>query len=217
MLSGLPRGKDGNMDITSFARGLALGFAVAAPVGPMSLLCMRRTLVGGFSAGVLSGLGVATADALYGAVAAFGLVAITGLLVDQQLWLRLSGGAVLVYLGLRTLRAGPADTPATAESTGLAGMYVSTLALTLANPATILSFGALFAGLGLGGDDHDATTAPALVLGVFLGSALWWLVLTGGIAIARRRLTSRLLRSINRLSGLALLGFGLMALVSLLG
>ena len=204
------------MDIASFARGLALGFAVAAPVGPMSLLCMRRTLVGGFSAGVFSGLGVATADALYGAVAALGLVATTGFLVGQQPWLRLSGGAVLVYLGLRTLRASPADRPATAEGAGLAGMYLSTLALTLANPTTILSFGALFAGLGLGADDRDTTTAPAMVLGVFLGSALWWLILTGGIAIARRRLTSRLLRSVNRLSGLALLGFGLMALASLL-
>lgn len=204
------------MDIASFARGLALGFAVAAPVGPMSLLCMRRTLAGGFFAGMLCGLGVATADALYGAVAAFGLVAITGFLVGQQPWLRLVGGAVLVYLGLRTLRARPAKSPASAGGAGLVGMYISTLGLTLTNPTTILSFAALFAGVGLGGDDRDSTTAPALVLGVFVGSALWWLILTGGIAIARRRLTSRLLRSVNTLSGLALLGFGLMALASLL-
>jgi threonine/homoserine/homoserine lactone efflux protein len=211
-----PGGKDDNVDIASFARGLALGFAVAAPVGPMSLLCMRRTLASGFAAGVLSGLGVATADALYGAIAAFGLVAITGFVVGQQPWLQLAGGAVLVYLGLETLQAGPADTPAAAGGADLAGMYLSTLALALANPTTILSFAALFAGLGLGGGGRDSTTAPTLVLGVFLGSALWWLILTGGIALARGRLTSRLLRSVNTLSGLALLGFGLTALASLL-
>jgi threonine/homoserine/homoserine lactone efflux protein len=136
--------------------------------------------------------------------------------VGQQSWLRLVGGAALVYLDLRTLRARPADRPASAGGTGLAGMYISTLGLTLTNPVTILSFAALFAGLGLGGDERDSTTAPAMVLAVFLGSALWWLILTGGIAIARRRLTSRLLRSVNGLCGLALLGFGLMALTSLL-
>lgn len=160
------------MDIASFARGLALGVAVAAPVGPMSLLCMRRTLTGGFAAGVLSGLGVATADALYGAVAAFGLVAITGFLVGQQPWLRLVGGAVLVYLGLQTLPARPADTPATAGGGGLLGIYLSTLTLTLTNATTILSFAALFAGLGLGGDGRDWTTATGVdVARVLLGRA----------------------------------------------
>jgi threonine/homoserine/homoserine lactone efflux protein len=202
------------MDISSFARGLALGVAVAAPVGPMSLLCMRRTLAGGFRPGLLSGLGVATADALYGAGAAFGLVAITGLLVGQLPWLRLVGGAVLIWMGATTLRTRPVAAPAADADAASAGMYVSTLALTLTNPTTILSFAALFAGLGLGGSEDDPTAAPAMVLGVFLGSALWWLILTGGIAIARRRLATRLLRSVNALSGLALLGFGLAALAS---
>jgi threonine/homoserine/homoserine lactone efflux protein len=181
----------------------------------MSLLCIRRTLAGGFAPGLLSGLGVATADALYGAIAAFGLAAITGLFVGQQVALRLVGAVVLVYLGVDTLRARPAPAPAIG-GTRLVGLYVSTLALTLTNPTTILSFAALFASLGLGGDDRDASTAPALVLGVFLGSALWWLILTGGIALARRRLTTRLLRSINTLAGLTLLVLGLLALASLL-
>src|SRR4051794_20052783 len=165
------------MDFAPFALGFALGFAVAAPVGPMSLLCIRRTLAGGFAPGLLSGLGVATADALYGAVAAFGLAAITSILVGHQVALRLAGAAVLVYLGVDTLRARPARAPAVG-GTRLAGMYVSTLALTLTNPTTILSFAALFASLGFG-YDRDPSTAPALVLGVFLGSALWWLLLTG--------------------------------------
>ena len=141
---------------------------------------------------MLSGLGVATADAAYGAVAAFGLAAIAGLLVGEPVALRLVGAVVLVYLGVDTLRAPAGQAPAVG-GTRLAGMYVSTLALTLTNPTTILSFAALFASLGLGEDGRDPSTAPALVLGVFLGSALWWLLLTGGIALARQRLTTRLL------------------------
>jgi threonine/homoserine/homoserine lactone efflux protein len=204
------------VDVAYLGRGLALGLAVAAPVGPMSLLCMRRTLAAGFASGLLSGLGIATADALYGAIAAFGLVAVTSFVIGQQPVLRLVGGAALLYLGIRTLRAQPADAPARAGAAGLAGVYLSTLALTLTNPTTILSFAALFAGLGLGGDRGEWTTASALVIGVFIGSALWWLLWTGGITLARRRLTHHLLRSINTLSGLALFGFGLFAVGSLL-
>ena len=97
------------MDPSPFLRGLALGIVVAAPVGPMSLLCMRRTLAGGFSAGILSGLGIATADGIYSAVAAFGLVAVSDLLVGQQRWLRLLGGLTLIYLGVSALRSRPAE------------------------------------------------------------------------------------------------------------
>jgi len=211
-----PRGKDSIVEIAWFARGVALGLTVAAPVGPMSLLCMRRTLAIGFSAGLLSGLGVATADALYGAVAAFGLVAITSLLVSHQLWLRLIGGVALVYLGITTLRTHPSAEAAKADASGPVGMFVSMLALTLTNPTTILSFAGLFAGVGLGGADGDPSSATALVLGVFVGSAVWWLALTGGISLARTRLTTGLRHTINRLSGLALVGLGLLALASLL-
>jgi threonine/homoserine/homoserine lactone efflux protein len=214
LLSGTLRGKDSNVDPSPFAHGLAIGVAVAAPVGPMSLLCMRRTLAAGFSAGFLSGLGVASADAFYGALAVSGLVAITDFVIGQQPLLRLLGGLALVYLGVGTIRARHPEKSAGASADGLASMYASTLALTMANPTTILSFAALFAGLGLGAGDRDANTAPALVLGVFLGSALWWLVLTGGIALARGQVTGRLLRPINVLSGLAILGFGLAALVT---
>jgi threonine/homoserine/homoserine lactone efflux protein len=204
------------MDIAWFGRGLALGLAVAAPVGPMSLLCMRRTLAVGFGAGLLSGLGVATADALYGSVAAFGLVAVTSVLASQQLWLRLIGGIVLIALGVRTMLSKADADAATVVATNPLGMYASTLALTLTNPTTILSFAGLFAGIGLGADDHDAASASAMVLGVFLGSALWWLALTGGLAIARRRLRAGVRRTINRLSGTMLVMFGVLTLASLL-
>src|SRR5438132_8433575 len=140
------------MDLPLFARGSVLGFSVAAVVGPIALLCIRRTLSAGFGVGFASGLGAATADAGYAAVAGFGISAVAALLVDQRLWLRMVGGMFLVYLAARTVRAVPADRSADAgvSRMRLAGAYSSTLVLTLSNPLTILSFAAIFAGLGLG-------------------------------------------------------------------
>jgi threonine/homoserine/homoserine lactone efflux protein len=215
-----PRGEDGNVDMFGpFARGLALGLAVAAPVGPMSLLCMRQTLARGFFAGMASGLGVATADGVYGVVAAFGLVAITDVLIGQQAWLRVVGGAAMAYLGLGAMRTRPAEAAGVASGGGLARSYAATFALTMMNPSTILSFAALFAGLGLGGDssaDRDVMMAPLIVAGVFVGSALWWLLVTGGLSMMRTRLSPRVQRAINVVAGLVLVGFGLAAISSVL-
>ena len=200
-----------------FFRGLALGLAVAAPVGPMSLLCMRQTLARGFLAGIASGLGVATADGVYGAVAAFGLVAITDVLIGQQPWLRVVGGAAMAYLGIGAMRTRPSEAARVASGGGLARSYAATFALTMMNPSTILSFAALFAGLGLGGGaDRDATTAPLIVAGVFVGSALWWLLVAGSLSLARTRLSPRVQRIINVAAGLVLVGFGLAAIGSVL-
>jgi len=128
------------MDLPLFGRGFVLGFSIAAVVGPIGLLCIRRTLVTGFAIGFVSGLGAATADATYAAVASFGISALAAVLIDQRLWLRLIGGVFLLYLGVRTLRAQPARREADLPATGLrlAGAYSSTLALTLSNPMTIM-------------------------------------------------------------------------------
>jgi threonine/homoserine/homoserine lactone efflux protein len=202
-----------------FVRGLALGLAVAAPVGPMSLLCMRQTLARGFPAGLASGLGIATADGVYGAIAAFGLVTITDVLVGQQPWLRLVGGLAMLWLGIGALRTRPAEAAigGAADGCGLGRSYAGTFALTMMNPSTILSFAALFAGLGLGGgaaagDGASALVPLLVVLGVFLGSAGWWLAVTGGISLARTRISPRVQRVINAAAGLVLIGFGLAAL-----
>jgi threonine/homoserine/homoserine lactone efflux protein len=205
-------------------RGLALGFAIAAPVGPIGVLCIRRTLADGRLIGFVSGLGAATADAFYSATAAFGLTVVADLLVGQHIWVRLIGGLFLCYLGLRVLLRRPATRPAQTAPVahrGLAGAYISTLALTLTNPATILTFAAIFVGLGLAGTTRRAGTAghagaALLVLGVFLGSALWWLILSGGVALLRARFTARAMRAVNLVSGLLLLGFAALALASLL-
>ncbi|MBC8263506.1 MAG: LysE family transporter [Anaerolineales bacterium] len=200
------------MDIGFFLRGLAIGFSIAAPVGPIGVLCIRRTLAEGRAAGLVSGLGAATADAVYGCVAGFGLTFISGALISQQVWLRLIGGAFLCYLGLKTLLARPAEQAAPVGENSLIGAYTSTFFLTLANPMTILSFAAIFAGLG--GASGDYVSAAVLVLGVFIGSALWWLTLSTGVSLFRTKFTPHGLRWVNRISGLIIAAFGLLALLS---
>lgn len=195
--------------------GLLIGFSIAAPVGPIGVLCIRRTLAFGPISGLLSGLGAASADAMYGATAAFGLTMVSTLLVNQQGWLKLVGGLFLCYLGVRTLLAPPAPSDVAGGSKNLAGNYTSTFFLTLTNPATILSFAAIFAGLGLGSQQHDYLSAGLLVLGVFSGSALWWLTLSGLVGLFRKKLNSRGLRWVNRISGLIIAGFGGAILLSM--
>ncbi|GLV55618.1 lysine transporter LysE [Dictyobacter sp. S3.2.2.5] len=204
------------MDFSFLLRGLLIGLSVAAVVGPMSVLCMQRTLHRGFRYGLISGLGVASADGLYGCIAGFGLTVIASFLVHQQGWVRLVGGLFLVYLGIKTLLTRPAEWAASIASVGgWAGAYLSTFLLTLTNPMTILSFAAIFAGLGVGSGNSNFVSALLVVLGVFLGSALWWLFLTGGISLVRGRFNARWLLWINRLSGLVITIFGVVALISL--
>jgi threonine/homoserine/homoserine lactone efflux protein len=199
-----------------FLRGLLIGFSIAAPVGPIGVLCIRRSLTEGRMVGLVSGLGAATADAFYGSLAGFGLTLVANFLVSQQVWLRLVGGLFLLYLGIKTFLSAPASNPgqvAKTGSRGLWGAYLSTLVLTLTNPLTILSFAAIFAGLGLVDTGGDMLSAGILVLGVFCGSASWWLLLSGGVSLLRKRVTAELLRWVNRIAGVVILGFGVVALV----
>lgn len=199
------------MDVTLLWRGIIIGLAIAAPVGPIGVLCIRRTLVEGRAAGFVSGLGAATADAIYGCIAGFGLTFIANLLVSQQFWIRLLGCLFLCYLGISTFLARPAERPAQAAGRGLLGAYSSTFLLTITNPMTILSFAMVFAGLGIAGTatgNDSYWTAGLLVLGVFLGSALWWLLLSGGVSLLRARLTPELMHWVNRVSGVIITAFG---------
>ncbi|MFC2078848.1 LysE family translocator [Candidatus Bipolaricaulota bacterium] len=202
------------MEITLLLRGLVIGFSIAAPVGPIGVLCIRRTLADGRSLGIASGLGAATADAIYGCIAAFGLTFVSGFLVNQQTWLRLVGGLFLCYLGLKTILNKPSARAVLANGMGLLGAFASTFFLTLTNPLTIISFVAIFAGLGLAGASGSFLSAGVLVLGVFLGSALWWLLLSGGFGMFRSKFNPDGLRWVNRISGAIIAGFGLLALAS---
>ncbi len=196
-------------------KGILIGFAIAAPVGPIGLLCIQRTLTRGRWSGILSGLGAASADALYGCIAGFGLTALSELLLAWQTELQTIGGLFLLYLGWRTWRTPPAAEQAQTQPTraGLLGDYLSTLALTLTNPVTILAFLGIFAGLGLATAGQDFAAAIGLVSGVFTGSLLWWLLLAVGVGLLRGRLTPAALNWINRASGVLIAGIGLWAML----
>jgi threonine/homoserine/homoserine lactone efflux protein len=198
------------MDI--FLRGLLIGFSIAAPVGPIGVLCIRRTLAEGRLTGFLSGMGAASADMFYGAVAAFGLTAVQDLLLGQSNWLRIVGGIFLLYLGVKTFFSKPAEQAAKSSRGGLLGAYLSTFFLTITNPITILSFIAIFAGLRLGEMDGNYASATFMVLGVFLGSAAWWLTLSTGVSFLREKFTPALLAWVNRLAGVIIFAFGAAAL-----
>ncbi len=245
-----------------FLRGLLLGLAIAAPVGPIGILCIRRTLAYGRMIGFVTGLGAATADMAYAAISAFGLTAIAVIFTRWSLAIHLIGAILLIYLGLSTFfmqatdpsntdnarliavyEDGTTPNPADAQDSsgqmslsrqsmrsnhqsdpgasalpklGRWGAYGSTVALTLTNPATILSFTVIFAGLGLlDGNRQNNGAAAAIVLGVFCGSAIWWFLLSGGIALFRARLTSHVIHWINRASGAIFIGFAVLSLVSI--
>ncbi len=196
-------------------KGILLGFSIAAPVGPIGVLCIRRTLVSGLGTGFVSGLGAATADAIYGVVAALGLSVVSQFLLRHQSWLHIAGGLFLLYLGYQTYKSPPAMEAAAARGEGLFGAYASTLFLTLTNPMTILSFVAIFAGVGLGSTGTDYWSSSALVLGVFIGSMLWWLLLSAVVNKIRNKFDQTHLRWINQFSGLIIMAFGIYSLITL--
>lgn len=204
------------MDFSFLISGIIIGFSIAAPVGPIGVLCIRRTLAEGRLHGLVSGLGAATADAVYGCIAAFGLTFISDVLVQQQLWLRIIGGTFLLFLGARTILSKPSEKPPSEKRTGFLTAYGSTFFLTLTNPVTILSFAAIFAGIGLGSTVADYGSAALLVFSVFSGSALWWLILSGTVSLLKKKVTPRVLMWINRISGAIIVGFGVFILIGLL-
>ncbi len=198
--------------LSMFLRGLILGLSIAAPVGPIGVLCINRTLLRGWLVGLVSGLGAACADAIYGCISISGITIISSHTIAAISWLKLVGGLYLLYLGYRTLSTAP--TKSTSEkselaTSGLAGAFISTFGLTLTNPMTIISFAAMFAAIGTSTAGSSVTTGAILVFGVFLGSALWWLMLSGGVGILSRRLADTTIGWINRLSGIVIIGFGL--------
>ena len=201
-----------------FLQGVGVGLAIAAPVGPVGVLCVNRTLRHGIGIGLASGLGAAVADAAYGAVAGFGVSRVAEFLLGHQDTLRVLGGAFLLILGLRILIRGPAHEagqPAWSAPRPVLA-FTSCFLLTLTNPITILAFVAVFAGLGMVESTTSIAAGAVLVLGVFLGSAFWWLALSGLVALLRGRVTPRILVWVNRISGAILTGFGVGALLVVL-
>lgn len=204
------------MDLGLLAQGAVLGFTIAAAVGPIALLIIRRTLASGWTRGMASGLGVATADGIYGAIAAFGLTVISAPLVALADALGLAGGAVLVWVGVRTVIAKPPDHAAAAPTSrrGLAGAYASILGLTLTNPMTILLFVSIVVNIGMSGAPADAAL---VTIGFFLGSVAWWLTLVSAVAALRTRITGRLLHGVTVVAGVLIAAFGVVSIAAVLG
>lgn len=197
-------------------QGMLLGFSIAAPVGPIGLLCIRKTVQYGRFSGLCSGLGAAAADVLYATVAVFGLTLVSDFLLKGHFWLRLFGGGFLLYLGVKTFLSQTSEPGAEKVSKkSLFADFLSTFFLTLTNPLTILSFLAVFAALGFAGNSGGYASALRLVFGVFLGSSLWWLLLSEGVTLFRKRMSKQVMGWINRIAGILIAIFGLAAWASL--
>ncbi len=201
------------MHLDFLVKGMMLGFAIAAPVGPIGILCIRRTLQYGRFSGLFSGLGAAVADTMYAVIAAFGISVVSNFLLDWEFWFRLIGALFLLYLGWKTWAKKPAEESKSVSHTTLLGDFASTFFLTIANPMTILAFLAIFAALGLPTMHEDSTQAIELVVGVFLGSATWWLLLSEGITLLRKKVGHNAMAWINRIAGFIIAGFGVALLV----
>ncbi|MBI4417246.1 MAG: LysE family transporter [Ignavibacteriales bacterium] len=202
------------MDPIFFLKGLVVGFAIAVPIGPIGILCIRKSLADGRARGLVIGLGAATADSVYSGIAAFGLTFLSEAIVSQELWLRLAGGALLLFLGIRILSGHQKEPEVPVDRKEFAGSYVSALLLGLTNPVTIVAFVAVFAALGLEG--LEITSAIILVLGVFTGSCLWFLTLGQVAARLRTRLSLGSLRWVNRITGGLIIVSGIAAFVSVM-
>jgi threonine/homoserine/homoserine lactone efflux protein len=194
-------------------KSFILGFSVSAPVGPIGLLCIQRTLARGKAAGFLTGLGAVSANMIYASIAAFGFSVVSAFLLEQQFILRIVGGVFLFYLGIKTFLKKPADQAAHLEGESLLALYLSTFFLMITNPVTILNFVAMFAGLGFDQSAQSGFTALTMVGGVFFGAASWWLILCFGVSLLRSRITPHL-NLVNKLAGFLIILLGVWAFIN---
>jgi threonine/homoserine/homoserine lactone efflux protein len=205
------------MELSLFIKGLILGFSIAAPVGPIGILCIRRSLDESRLSGFISGLGAASADALYASIATIGLSVISSFLVSQQLFFRLFGGIFILVLGINSFLKTPVvASHSQINKKNLVSNFISTFLLTLSNPITIISFTAIFSGIGLLNTSARITSPFFLIFGVFIGSTLWWILLSASVGSLRLKINISNMKWINRISGLILVGFGVMSLISLI-
>ncbi len=202
------------MDTTFFVKGLIIGFLIAAPVGPIGVLCIRRTLLHGRLPGFVSGLGAASADTIYGFIAAFSLTFISDFLVAHHILFRIIGAAFICTLGIKTFLSHTAASSASPAAGNLAADFGTTFVLTLMNPITMLAFTAVFAGVGIEHSTH--TLEGLLVAGVFAGAAVWWLLLTTVAGLFHRKISSSNLLWLTRISGSIIIAFGLFIFLDLL-
>ncbi|HTY67505.1 MAG TPA: LysE family transporter [Alphaproteobacteria bacterium] len=202
--------------VSVLVKGLIAGFLIAAPVGPINVMCVRRTIVHGRLVGLISGLGAAAADTFFGAIAAFGLTFIHDFLMREKFWFGIGGAALLLVIGVRILLAKPPqekkDDDEEKDPASLLGDFTSTGFLTLTNPVTVLSFLAVFSAFGVQNEERSLADSWMLLVGVFLGSSVWWLLLTTTVALFRDKFNREGLRWANRIAGVVILAFAAVVL-----
>jgi threonine/homoserine/homoserine lactone efflux protein len=204
------------MDLRLFIQGIIIGLTLAAPVGPISLLCIHRTVANGRLHGIISGLGVATSDSFYAAVAFLGLTAVSGLIIGNQTVFRLVAGVILVLIGIRVFLSVPAEVSTGRDPEPYLRDYLSMVAITAANPLTIIFYITILPGFGVVALGTSLIAALPFVTGIFIGSAMWWIILCGSLGSVRSRLSAGNLRWINRVSGVLITCFGTGILILLL-
>ena len=200
------------MDLDLPLRGLVAGFIIAAPVGPVNVLCIQRTLEKGWKTGIVAGLGAALGDSLYGGIAGFSISVIIQFLIDEEFWFRLIGGILLVGIGVAYYFKPPLSIEASKNEASANSDFVSAFFLTIANPTTVLSFLTVLATLGLG-RHRPLWQTSLLVAGIFCGSMTWWIILANIANLLRSKFTDRTMGWMNRLAGIAIGGFGLVNVV----
>jgi len=205
------------VDTSVFIQGMIIGLTLAVPVGPIALLCIQRAIADGRLHGIISGIGVATADSFYAGVTFFGLTAISGLFIAYQFSLRLAAGLVLILVGIRIFLTIPAPLSVKTEHETYFKDYLSMVVIAIANPLTLIFFVAILPGFGVVFHENSVLSATEFVGGVFFGSTLWWIVLCGSIGSVRSRISAGHLKLINRISGLLIVcfGVGMMILLAL--
>jgi threonine/homoserine/homoserine lactone efflux protein len=203
------------MAIPFFLKGIIIGVSIAAPIGPIGILCIKRSLTRGYSAGFATGLGAALADLLYAIVAGFGLTAVSSFLISQQTLLYSIGSIVLIALGVKTLTSPAIAHPLTVKGKSFVSTMLETMILTLTNPFTIIAFIAAFATIGFTEETHNYRAALMLCTGVFLGSTLWFTLLSSAVSFFRSKCTPGAIRRINTISGIFLVVTGIFLMLSI--
>lgn len=202
------------MVLGSLLEGFLIGFLIAVPVGPIGILCIRHSLLRGMSYGFICGLGAAFADAVYGAIAGFGVTAVSHIMAEYRVWFQIFGALFLIYIGIRTVLYHAHEEYTTAGKTSYFSIFLTTFFLTLTNPMTIIAFAGIYAALGIGVDDEGMLGALMVTCGVFFGSALWWFLLSGVSAMLGRRLQVKTTSMLNKISGIIIIFFGGATLVT---
>lgn len=197
-----------------FIKGFIIGISIAAPIGPTAIMCLRKSLSNGFLSGFSAGLGGATACTVYGATVIFGLTAISHFMIGAQLWIRLIGGCFLIYLGIKTWKAEPQINNGNHCRSTLKNDYSSTFFITMTSPMTLILFAAMCSGLDFG----RAGLIPQLfmLVGIGAGGIFWWFLFTWIASLLRKKLTYNILKQVNRLSGMVIIIFALVAFMSVL-